>query len=61
MQRMIEYQGRTQNLSAWARELGLTLEGLRSRLRRMSVKEALSRRTSRRPLRGMRLFWGDKT
>jgi hypothetical protein len=33
-QRMITHQGRTQNASAWARELDITYHGLRERLRR---------------------------
>ena len=32
--RMVTHQGRTQNASAWARELGITYHGLRERLRR---------------------------
>jgi len=40
--RMLTYQGKTQCLSAWAREIGLSAHGLRLRLQKYSVAVALS-------------------
>jgi hypothetical protein len=39
---LITFQGRTMNLTQWAAEIGLTMEGLRGRLKHMSVEEALT-------------------
>lgn len=40
--RIITFQGRSQCLSAWAKELGLSPNGLRKRLRRWPLDKALS-------------------
>lgn len=40
--RLITYDGRTQNLSAWARELGICHSALHRRLEHMTVEEAFS-------------------
>ena len=41
-QRMLTVNGRTQNMAAWAKELGISREGLRQRLLRHPVDVALS-------------------
>ena len=41
--RLLNYKGRKMNIPAWARELGITQQALRQRLKVMSVAEALSR------------------
>lgn len=41
--KMIEHDGRTQNIAAWAREAGMSENNLRFRLKSMSISEALSK------------------
>lgn len=43
--RLIEYQGRTQNMSQWAREFGIKFTTLQSRLRKgWTIQDALTRK-----------------
>lgn len=39
---MIAFNGETHNIAGWARRIGITREGLRLRLLRMSVRDALT-------------------
>ncbi|MBP90187.1 MAG: hypothetical protein CMJ64_26340 [Planctomycetaceae bacterium] len=40
--RHLTYDGKTQSIPAWAREVGITREALRYRLKRMPIAEALT-------------------
>lgn len=41
--RLVEFQGRRQSLTDWAKEFGLTPNGLRSRLKNYPIEIAMSR------------------
>ncbi|MCA9124590.1 MAG: hypothetical protein H6822_19570 [Planctomycetaceae bacterium] len=40
--RHVTYAGKTQSIPSWAREIGITPEALRLRLKRMTLAEALT-------------------
>lgn len=40
--RMIEFDGETHNVAGWAKRIGITREGMRLRLQRLPLREALT-------------------